>query len=241
MDSNLVIILAALLVGLAKGGLGGMAGALVSPLFSTIMPISTAVGLTLPLLMVGDLFALRFYWRKWDMKHIRLLLPAAVIGIVGGALLLTHLPDEVLRRLLGLFSLMVVGYKIGSASLKSLSYAPHDWHGYVAGWTAGFGSALANAGGPPFTAYMLLQKVPPLVFVGTSTLFFAIVNVLKLPIFLTASVIDVPQLVGIAWALPLIPLGVWIGRSIVRRMDARVFEWFMLATLLWMGLSLLFG
>lgn len=241
MDSNIVVLLAALLVGLAKGGLGGVAGALIAPLLSTVMPVSTAVGLTLPLLMVGDAFALRFYWRQWDMKHIRLLIPAAVVGIVFGVLLLTRLSDEALRRLLGIFSLVAAGYKLANDSLQGLHYARHDWHGYVAGWTAGFSSALANAGGPPFTAYMLLQKVTPMTFIGTSTLFFAIVNALKLPVYLTGGVIDVPQVVGIAWALPLIPLGVWLGRGIIRRMNRAIFEWFMLITLVWAGLSLLFG
>lgn len=239
MDPNIVIILAALLVGLAKGGLGGVAGALVVPALSAIMEVSTAVGVTLPLLMFGDLFALRAYWREWDAKYVRLMLPAAVVGIVLGAALLTALSDTVLRLLLGIFSLVALGYKLLSDSLTSLTYHPRDWHGVLAGGTIGFTSALANAGGPPYTAYMLMQRVPPLIFVGTSTLFFAIVNWLKLPIFLATAVIDVPQLLSMAWALPVIPLGVWIGRSIIRRMNQQIFEWFMMIALLYAGISLI--
>ncbi len=241
MDPNIVIILAALLVGLAKGGLGSVAGALIVPLLSAIMDVSTAVGITLPLLMFGDVFAMRAYWREWDMKIVRLLLPAAVLGIVAGALLLTSLSDTVLRLLLGIFSLVAFAYKLGNDSLKSLTYHPRDWHGYLAGGTTGFTSALANAGGPPFTAYMLMQDVAPLVFIGTSTLFFTIVNWFKLPIFLATAVIDVPQLLSMLWAVLLIPLGVWVGRAIIRRMNQKFFEWFMMLALLYAGVSLIVG
>ena len=109
-----VVAAAALVVGLAKGGLGGVAGALLVPLLSTIMPITQAVGVALPLLMVGDVFALRAYWRAWDTKYVRLMLPGAVVGIVMGILLLTSLSDDALRRLLGIFTLVVAAYKIAS-------------------------------------------------------------------------------------------------------------------------------
>ena len=236
-----VVAAAALVVGLAKGGLGGVAGALLVPLLSTIMPITQAVGVALPLLMVGDVFALRAYWRAWDTKYVRLMLPGAVVGIVMGILLLTSLSDDALRRLLGIFTLIVAAYKIASDSLTALAYSPRDWHGVLAGWAAGGASALANAGGPPVTAYLLLQKLPPLAFIGTQTLFFAAINALKLPGFLTANVIDLPLLLSVLWALPIIPLGVWIGKWVILRLNQRVFEWLMLILLVYAGVSLLVG
>lgn len=232
---------AALIVGLAKGGLGGVIGALLVPLLSTIMPITQAVGVALPLLMVGDLFALRAYWRAWDLKYVRLMLPGAIVGIVMGILLLTSLSDDSLRRLLGVFTLAVAAYKLASDSLAALTYTPRAWHGVLAGWAAGVASALANAGGPPVTAYLLLQKVPPLTFVGTLTLLFAAINALKLPGFLTANVIDLPRLLSVLWALPVIPLGVWLGKQIILRLNQRTFEWLMLILLVYAGISLLAG
>lgn len=242
MNTNLTLLLAALLLGLSKGGLGGpVPGALVAPLLSSAMPVSQAVGLTLPLFMLGDAFALPVYWRKWEARHIRLMLPAAVVGIVMGILLLATLPDLVLRRLLGLFSLVAVLYKLASDSLPRLAYQPRDWHGYLAGWASGFSSALANAGAPPFTAYLLLQRVTPTAFIGTSILFFALVNLVKLPGFLAAHVLDLRQLLEVAWVVPVIPLGVWLGRRALLWIDAQTFERFMLFLLFLAALSLLLG
>jgi len=234
-----VLFLAALLVGLAKGGLAGALGGLIVPLLSTAMPVSQAAGLVLPMLMIGDVFALRAFWRQWDGRLLRLLLPAAVAGILAGVALLTSLPDVTLRRILGLLTLLAVAYKLGSDRLRALRYTPRPWHGVLAGGTSGFASALANAGGPPITIYLLLQGITPLAFLGTNALFFAIVNAIKLPFFLGAGVIDTEQLLRTVWTLPLIPVGVWLGKQLMTRIDRRAFEWLMLALLTYSGFSLL--
>jgi uncharacterized protein len=240
MDPVVAILLAGLWIGLSKGGLGGpIAGALVLPMLSQIMPVPMAVGLILPLLLLGDVFAMWAYWRVWDVHYFRLMMPFAVVGIVLGTVLLATLPDLVLRRVLGLFTLGIVVYKLSSDSLKRVEYRPRNWHGYLAGWAAGFASALANLGGPPVTAYLLLQKLSPSVFIGTITLFFFVVNLIKLPGYLGANIIDLEQLLAIAWMLPVIPVGVWVGRMVVRRINNRLFEWSMIVVLVWAGISLL--
>ena len=35
------------------------------------------VGMVLPLLCAGDLFSLAHYWRKWDARNLKYLLPGA--------------------------------------------------------------------------------------------------------------------------------------------------------------------
>jgi uncharacterized protein len=222
----IIIALASLLVGLAKGGFGGLPGALVTPLLTLVMPVSAAVGVALPLLMLADVFALRVYWRKWDWHHIKLLLPAAVVGIILGTRLLASLAeqDTLLRRILALLTIVVLVYKVVNDRLITIEYQHRDWHGYLAGGVAGFTSSLANLGGPPYIAYILLQNLSPQVFMGTTTLFFAAVNAIKLPFFLQTGVLDIHHLLGIVWAIPLVPLGVWLGRLYVDRVDPKVFE-----------------
>lgn len=242
----LVTALASLLIGLSKGGLGGpVPVAMLTPLMSLVIPASQAVGIVLPLLIFADVFALVIYWRKWDPQRVRLMLPIAIVGVVMGGLLLLLLADShqdlVLRRILGFFTLIVAVYKLASEQMRSLRYQPQNWHGYLAGWAAGFGSALANVGAPPFTAYMLLQKVDPTAFIGTTTLFFAIINILKLPFALMSrNILDIQLMLNIAWAFLLIPLGVWIGRTFVNRINPRSFEKLMLTLLFILGLFMLF-
>jgi len=241
MNYYVVVVLVSLLIGLSKGGLGGPVPiSLITPLLSQFIPVSNAVGVVLPVLMVADVFALRVYWREWDMRYIRLLLPMTIVGILVGTWVLASLPDIALRRILGALTLIAVSYKVASARLTALAYQPREWHGHVVGAASGFGSALANAGAPPFTAYMLLQNIPPKTFIGTTTLFFAIVNALKLPGYLQTGALNLQQFIGIAWSLPILPLGVWAGRKIINRMNPAIFEWMMIVALVWVSLNLLF-
>ena len=142
MDFHVVVALACLFIGLSKGGLGGpVPVAMLTPLLSLIMPASQAVGIILIPLMVGDVMAVTFYWRKWDIERIKLLLPSAVIGILFGAFVLLTLANSgqnvVIKRLIGLFTLVVVIYKVSDSMLTSLNYQPRQWHGYLAGWLTG--------------------------------------------------------------------------------------------------------
>ena len=242
MDPNIIFALVGLIIGLAKGGIGGpVVGALTLALLTQIMPVASAAGFTLPLLIIGDIFAVSFYWREWDWRLVRLLLPAALVGTLIGAFLLTSLPDDILRKILGFLSLAVVVYKIANERLSTLEYEARDWHGWVAGFTGGFGSALANVGGPPITAYLLLQRMKPANFVGTLAIFFFILNIVKMPIFGAGDILDIPLLLSIAWIIPLIPFGVWFGRRIIHWIDPRAFDIIMTVLLIWAALSLLFG
>jgi len=242
MDSTLLVIFIGIFIGLVKGGVTGpIGGAVILPLLSQTMSVPQAAGITLPLLIVGDIFAMRFYWREWDVKLVRLLLPAALAGIVLGISLLVTLPDDVLRRMLGIFTIGIIIYKVAGDALQTVEYQPRAWHGYVAGFASGLTSALANLGGPPITAYLLLQKLKPTAFVGTMTLFFFIVNLLKVPGFLSAGFIDIPTLISIAWVIPLIPVGVWIGRRAIGWINREWFERAMIVLLFIASLSLLFG
>lgn len=239
MPTSLAILIAALAIGIAKGGLGGAVVGLVVPLLSTVMPVGQAVGLTLPLLLLGDMLALRAYWREWEWRYLRMLLPAATVGVLIGVLLLTNLSDLALRRILGGFTLMLVLYKLGSDEIAQMNYTPHRWIGVLAGGGAGLASAMANAGGPLLTVYLLLEKRPAIPFLGTTTLFFALVNVIKLPFFLSTNVIDISALLNILWVLPVIPLGVWLGKKALTSLDQQVFERVMLALLTYSGIALL--
>lgn len=239
MEFYVVLIIVAVLVGLSKGGLGAVLGVLVTPLLVLVMPPADAISLSLPLLMIGDIFALHSFWKQWNMHYIRLLLPMAVLGIVVGTYLLATLNSITLRHIIGGFTLLFVAYKIADHWLRSLDYHSRQWHGYVAGATSGLGSALANAGSVPFTAYMLLQEVTPQVFVGTTTLYFALINLLKVPGFILTGLFDLNKLLSVIWALPFIPVGVYGGRWIVNRINRQTFEWIMLAVLVVSGAALL--
>jgi hypothetical protein len=215
----------AFLIGLSKGGLGGMLGALATPLMALVMPTIEVIGLILPLMMFADIFAVAFHWRKWNKFLIILLIPGAVIGVTIGTLFITNAPTEALRTLLGIIVLAFTAYKIlENRILGALKYEGKNWHGYLAGTITGFSSSLAHTGGPPVSIYLILQDVSPRVFIATSALFFMILNWIKVPYYWYAGLFDLNKLSQIVWILPLIPLGVITGRWMGLRVSKQVFD-----------------
>ncbi len=61
LSNNWILItvfsLACFFIGLSKGGLGSGLAGLVTPMMALVMPVSHALGMMLPVLIVGDIFA----------------------------------------------------------------------------------------------------------------------------------------------------------------------------------------
>ena len=235
-----VTAIVAFLIGLSKGGLGGTAGALATPLMALVLPADKVIGLILPILMLADIFAVALHWGRWNGKLILLLLPGAIVGVTIGTVFITNAPTETLRKFLGVIVLIFALYKIFEKRILSwFSYESRNWHGILAGTITGFSSALAHTGGPPVTIYLLMQKVTPVVFIATSALFFFILNWIKVPYYFFADLFDFEQLRQIAWLLWLVPLGVVVGRWLAYRFDRETFENVIVGLLFINGLMLI--
>ena len=226
-----IIAFLGFLIGLTKGGFNTL-GALLTPVLSLVLPVSTAVGVLLPMLIVGDAFAIYIYWKEWDTPLVRRMLPAGIIGALAGTYFLTVLSPNTLRIALALFVLLLVGYKLVSDRIKQLAYRPRPWHAPAAGGLAGVASGMFNNGGPPFNSYLLLQKLSPRVFIATTALFFALLNLIKIPGFLYTGVLNVPLLLSLWWVFPFIPLGIWAARWLVMHINQQTFEWLVIGLLL---------
>ncbi|MDB4053967.1 sulfite exporter TauE/SafE family protein, partial [Octadecabacter sp.] len=167
-------VLAAFCVGLSKGGAPAF-GELVVPILSlTISPVPAA-GLLLPVFVFSDVFGVWAYrkYANWSILRI------AVIGIGTGIGWATaHIvSDNFVRVLIGVtFSLYFL--------LRSRANTQATSAGRTAGlfWTtiAGFTGFVSYAGAPPWQVWVLPQKLPKMVFAGTSTFAFAMMNALKI-------------------------------------------------------------
>jgi uncharacterized membrane protein YfcA len=221
-----------LLVGLSKGGLGGSAAILATPLMALVLPADQVIGLILPILITADVFALASHWQRWDRKLVLLLIPGAAVGVLLAALFISSISPQALRHGLGVIALLFVIYKLfENRILGSMQYTPHNWHGWLAGSAAGFSSTLAHTGPPPIIIYLLMQNITPRVFVATSVLFFAVVNWIKVPFYFYIGLFDFKLLWQVAWLLPLLPLSVWVGKQLATKVDKGIFDRIIIALL----------
>ena len=96
---------AVLVVGVAKGGLGGGIGVIAVPLMAMVISPVQAAAILLPILMVMDALALRAYWRLWDARYLRVLVPAALVGTALGFLTARSISADGLRILVAAVAL----------------------------------------------------------------------------------------------------------------------------------------
>jgi uncharacterized protein len=208
-----VAIIAVIMLGLAKGGFTAI-GSISTPLVALVLPPFEAAALLLPILMVQDLLSLWVYRGDWSARNLKLMLPGAVVGVGIAWMLAAYLSEAVVRLIIGGIGFaFVLNAWFGRESDASIPHAPS---GVFWGAVAGFTSAFANAGGPPYQVYMLPQRLPKLTLVGTTTIFFAAVNWVKVvPYFALGNF----SRHGLLTSLALMPIaiaanffGIWLVR-----------------------------
>jgi uncharacterized membrane protein YfcA len=143
-----------------------------------------------------------------------------------------------LRIILGIFVLVVVAYKLVSDRIQTVRYEERPWHAPAAGLLAGLASGMFNSGGPAFNSYLLLNRVRARPFIATSAIYFAILNLIKVPGFLYTGVLDLPLLFSVWWAFLFIPIGIWVARMLLIRVSASAFEWIITVLLIFSSLWL---
>jgi uncharacterized protein len=233
-----IIAILGFMIGFAKGGFGGL-GALLTPILALVLPVALAVGVLLPMLMVGDVFAVTMYWKEWDSDLVKRMLPSGIVGALAGTFLLSSVSPDGLRMILGIFVLGLVAYKFVSDQIQALRYQPRPWHAPAAGLLSGLASGMFNYGGPAFSSYLLLQKLKARPFIATTAIYFAILNLIKVPGFLYTGVLDVPLLLSLWWVFPFIPVGIWVARMMLTRLSPSAFEWIIIILLILSSLWLL--
>ena len=233
-----IIAILGFMIGFAKGGFGGL-GALLTPILALVLPVALAVGVLLPMLMVGDVFAVYMYWKEWDLDLVKRMLPAGIVGAIAGTFLLSSMSPDGLRIILGIFVLGLVAYKFVSDRIQALRYEPKPWHAPAAGLLAGLASGMFNYGGPAFSSYLLLQKFKARPFIATTAIYFALLNLIKVPGFLYTGVLNLPLLFSLWWVFPFIPVGIWVARMTLTRISPSAFEWIIIVLLIFSSLWLL--
>ncbi|MFQ5764982.1 MAG: sulfite exporter TauE/SafE family protein [Rhodospirillales bacterium] len=229
---------AMLIAGVSKGGFGGGVVVLGVPLMALVVPPQQAAAVMLPILMAMDVIAIWVYRRSWDGGHLRIILPASVIGVGVGWASFGLLDAALVRLLLGAIALgFSLDYWLGLRP-RPAPTGPDRVRGGFWAMLAGFTSFVAHAGGPPLNVYMLPQGLEKRVFVGTVAVFFAVVNWLKLAPYAALGQLNAANLTTSAVLLPLAPAGIWLGLWLQKRIDDRHFYRVCYALLFVTGLRL---
>ena len=218
-----IAVIAVLIVGLSKAGLLGSLGMVAVPLLSLVMPARDAAGMMLPVLLAMDAIAVYAYRKNVDWHILRIMLPGAAIGTLLGWALWAFVSDAAVLLFVGVVTLLFILDALLPLRKKLEGLPPSQPWGMFWGGFAGFTSFISHTGGPPFQIYVLPQRLPPLVYSGTTAVFFAIVNTAKLIPYFFLGQLNVHNLQLSAALIPVGIAGVFLGIFLVRRISMKWF------------------
>lgn len=214
---------AVILLGLAKGGFVGV-GMIATPLVALAVPPLQGAAILLPILMCQDLISLWTYRHRWSPWNLKVLMSGSLFGVGAATVFASAVSNAAIEVTIGIIGLVFVFYTwFGQYLLPARRRAadkpqrPPVPLGMLWGALSAFMSVLIQVGAPPFQIHMLPQRLDKLTLVGTSVIFFAFVNWMKIvPYFLLGQFS--PR--NFATSLALLPLaiaanfvGIWLVRK----------------------------
>lgn len=223
-------VAAALLIGFSKTGMPGAgipAVALMAEVFRENTKLS--VGAVLPLLILGDFFAIAYYRRHADWRRLLTLCPYVVAGMLPAYLVLRFVDDDLLRVAIGVLILVLLLLHVVRRRYGFQRLAEHWWFTAITGVLAGFATTVSNAAGPVMGIYLISQHADKHQFLGTSAWFFFLVNVSKIPGYAALAMFTGKTLTFDLLLVPVVAAGAIIGVRILKRIPQAVFDVLVLA------------
>jgi len=230
---------AVILLGLSKGGFAGM-GALSLPLLAFAIDPVRAAAITLPILIAQDVVGVWAFRRTVDWKLLGWMLPGSVLGIALGYWFAASVASAAVMAMVGAISILFGAYRLWAAR----NAAPRDtarwpdWIGSLFGIASGFTSQIAHAGQPPFQLWVLPRNLPRDILVGTTAIFFAATNWIKVPAYLALGQFTPANLMTSAAMLPLALVSTVAGVWLVRKVDAARFYTAIYVLMILVGIAL---
>jgi uncharacterized membrane protein YfcA len=228
---------AAFFVGLSKGGLPAI-GSLAVPVLSLQLSPVTAAALLLPIYVLTDMVGVWLYRREYSPRNLKILIPASLCGVVLGWATASYLSDAAIAFLVGA---MGIGFCLNTWLRSQGSAVPGRVPaGLFWGALAGYTSFVSHSGAPPFQIYVLPQRMPKMVFAGTSTIVFAIVNAAKIIPYAQLRPFSAADVRTTVFLVPVAVIGTIVGAVLTHHIRDAVFFRLVQVALFAVSLKLIF-
>ena len=213
---------AVVLLGISKSGFGAGLGSLAVPLMAMAVTVPQAAAILMPVLFVIDVLGIAAYRRDFDLVLLKFLVPWGLVGTLVGYLIFSRLETHWVAGLVGFFTLVFLAQRLLFPPSPQ-GMAPPRWLGAILTTLSGFTSFIAHTGAPPVNAYLLPMRLHPVKFAATLSVYFFFMNFAKWLPYAALGLFDWRNLGTAMVLMPLVPLGVWSGVRIARRIKPKLF------------------
>lgn len=218
------IAIAGICLGFSKAGIPTVGTASIPFLIVFFNP-KDFTGITLPLLFLGDVLAVTYYYKEVPLKILKKLIPMFALGIFCGYLMLKYMPGELwILKFIGYILLILLMLRFLSYNQKIKELFKKEISGYILLFISSITTTVAHAGGPFMAIYFQTKKLKKRAFLGLYATSFMLINSVKIPIYIQQSMIRPETLVYSLWGIPFLFIGSRIGKVLVHYISQRTFD-----------------
>ena len=211
------------------------------PIMAYIFGSRASTGIVLPMLILADLMAVRYYSRHAQWRFLFKLLPWTCLGIMLGTWVGGNLNENSFKKLMAVLIVLSVLLMFVWERKKSKNVPDYLWLAILMGVAAGFTTMVGNVAGGIVTIYLLAMRLPKDQFIGTGAWFFLIINSFKIPFHVFAWNTITWQTLTLNFAMiPFIALGFIVGVYIVGKFNDKLYRQFALVMTAVAALVMLF-
>lgn len=227
----LAAVPAVALTGVSKGGFGGAFGFAAVPIMALVISPVQAAGLMLPILLVSDAMAVWSYRRcataNWVCEDAVRLLVGVIALVFAGRAWLGGLRAR--RRRLA-----------GSGDGEAPPQPRRVLGAALWGGLTGYTSFVAHAGGPPYQTYVMPMRLAPVVYAGSTAVYFALLNSTKVIAYAGLGQINLGNLTEAALLAPVAVVSTWAGVRLAHRLRERLFYGMLTWSVALVGIKLVY-
>lgn len=231
------VVLAVLFLGTFVRTALGFGEALIAvPLLALLMPVELAAPIAVLVSITVACVMLIWDWRHVEFRSALHLVGFTLLGIPFGLLLLLHVPEPVVKALLGTVIALFSFYCLFNKKKSRLESNRFAW---TFGLCAGVLGGAYGVNGPPIVVYGALRQWPPQRFRATMQGYFLPTSIGILIGYWSAG-LWVPAVTNyFLLALPVVALAIFAGRRAANRLDGPKFFVWVHSGLIVAGVSLL--
>jgi len=231
----------AFLLGISKAGIKGIASLIVTGL-ALVFGAKESTGILMPLLLVGDVFAITYYKRHLQKKHLFKLLPWMVIGVLIGVAGGTYISERIFKYGMASIILFSVALMYYWENKKDKTVPSHWTFGGSMGLLAGFTTMIGNLAGAFSNIYFLALRLPKNNFIGTAAWLFFLINAFKVPFHIWSwETINKSSVIISLKLVPFVIIGLVMGVFLVQKIENEHYRKLILLFTAIGGIAILFN
>jgi uncharacterized protein len=211
---------------------------LLIPAAVMFMNVKTAVFIVACFHFFNNIFKIRMFRDSIDFKIFLLFGVPSVISAFIGAALISLLPVDSIKKILGMF---LVFFAVYSFIKPAFVLRNTKVNAVLGGGFSGLSAGLIGLGGAIRSAFLIAFKLPKESYVATSAMIAFVVDLTRIPSYLFTKIVDDPSYYALLpFLLVSAYLGVRTGKVFLSKLNREAFRKIVLIIILLAGIKLLF-